>query len=245
MKQGKRYQRMEETRAQVLRYAVALFLEQGYRETTLDQIARRIDRTKGAVLRAYPDKEAILYALVTHMFSAQFSTARSVLGKNADPLLIYCVETALQLHICELSEPLRDLYTSAYTLPTTADYIYRSTAKELQQVFGKYLPDAVPSDFYELELASGGVMRGLMTRKCDMYFTIEKKIALFLRCALKIYDVPGQEREAVITQVQAMDLAAMARSTVENTVRLAQAGFDRDTLRASAADADERGVDML
>ena len=245
MKQGKRYQRMEETRAQVLRYAVALFLEQGYRETTLDQIARRIDRTKGAVLRAYPDKEAILYALVTHMFSAQFSAARSMLGKNADPLLIYCVETALQLHICELSEPLRDLYTSAYTLPTTADYIYRSTAKELQQVFGKYLPDAAPSDFYELELASGGVMRGLMTRKCDMYFTIEKKIALFLRCALKIYDVPGQEREAVITQVQAMDLAAMARSTVENTVRLAQAGFDRDTLRASAADADERGVDML
>ena len=245
MKQGKRYQRMEETRAQVLRYAVALFLEQGYRETTLDQIARRIDRTKGAVLRAYPDKEAILYALVTHMFSAQFSAARSMLGENADPLLIYCVETALQLHICELSEPLRDLYTSAYTLPTTADYIYRSTAKELQQVFGKYLPNAAPSDFYELELASGGVMRGLMTLKCDMYFTIEKKIALFLRCALKIYDVPGQEREAVITQVQAMDLAAMARSTVENTVRLAQAGFDRDTLRASAADADERGVDML
>lgn len=40
MKQGKRYQRMEETRAQVLRYAVVLFLEQGYRDTTLDQIAK-------------------------------------------------------------------------------------------------------------------------------------------------------------------------------------------------------------
>ena len=42
MKQGKRYQRMEETRAQVLRYAVVLFLEQGYQETTLDQIAQRV-----------------------------------------------------------------------------------------------------------------------------------------------------------------------------------------------------------
>lgn len=243
MKQGKRYQRMEQTRAQVLRYAVELFLEQGYQETTLDQIAERIDRTKGAVLRAYPDKESILYALVTHMFRVQFSTARSLLGEKADPLLVYCVETAMQLHICELGEPLRDLYTSAYTLPTTSDFIYRSTAQELRLIFGKYLPDAAESDFYELDLVSGGVMRGLMARKCDMYFTIEKKITLFLRCALKIYDVPAQEREAVIPQVLAMDLAAMARSTVENTVRLAQAGFDMETLRASAAD--ERKEDML
>ena len=243
MKQGKRYQRMEQTRAQVLRYAVELFLEQGYQETTLDQIAERIDRTKGAVLRAYPDKESILYALVTHMFRVQFSTARSLLGEKADPLLVYCVETAMQLHICELGEPLRDLYTSAYTLPTTSDFIYRSTAQELRLIFGKYLPDAAESDFYELDLVSGGVMRGLMARKCDMYFTIEKKITLFLQCALKIYDVPAQEREAVIPQVLAMDLAAMARSTVENTVRLAQAGFDMETLRASAAD--ERKEDML
>lgn len=243
MKQGKRYQRMEQTRAQVLRYAVELFLEQGYQETTLDQIAERIDRTKGAVLRAYPDKESILYALVTHMFRVQFSTARSLLGEKADPLLVYCVETAMQLHICELGEPLRDLYTSAYTLPTTSDFIYRSTAQELRLIFGKYLPDAAQSDFYELDLVSGGVMRGLMARKCDMYFTIEKKITLFLQCALKIYDVPAQEREAVIPQVLAMDLAAMARSTVENTVRLAQAGFDMETLRASAAD--ERKEDML
>ena len=243
MKQGKRYQRMEQTRAQVLRYAVELFLEQGYQETTLDQIAERIDRTKGAVLRAYPDKESILYALVTHMFRVQFSTARSLLGEKADPLLVYCVETAMQLHICELGEPLRDLYTSAYTLPTTSDFIYRSTAQELRLIFGKYLPAAAESDFYELDLVSGGVMRGLMARKCDMYFTIEKKITLFLQCALKIYDVPAQERETVIPQVLAMDLAAMARSTVENTVRLAQAGFDMETLRASAADG--RKEDML
>ena len=244
MKEGKRYQRIEETRTQVLRYAVLLFLKQGYRETTLDQIARRIDRTKGAVLRAYPDKESILYALVTHMFGAQFSAARTMLGENSDPLLVYCVETALQLHICELSEPLRDLYTAAYTLPTTTDYIYRSTAKELQWIFGKYLPHAALSDFYELDLVSAGVMRGLIAHECDMYFTIDKKIALFLRCALKVYDVPQEEREAVISRVLDMDLAAMARSTVEKTVRLMQTGFDTETLRASAAEDQEMDYEL-
>ena len=82
-------------------------------------------------------------------------------------------------------------------------------------------------------------MRGLMARKCDMYFTIDKKITLFLRCALKVYDVPAETREAVISRVLSMDLAAIARHTVENTIRLAQAGFDRDTLRASATEARE------
>ena len=239
MKQGKRYQRMEETRAQVLRDAVVLFLEQGYRETTLDQIAARAGRTKSAVLRAYPDKEAILYALVTCMFDMQFASARSTREAGEDPLLLYGVETALQLHICEISEELRDLYTAAYTLPSTMEYIYRRTAEELQRIFGRYLPDAVQSDFYELDLVSAGVMRGLMARGCDMYFTIEKKIALFLRCALKIYDVPEEEREAVIARVSAVDLAAMARGMIENAVRLAQAGFDSNTLWASARQARE------
>ena len=78
-------------------------MKQGYRETTLDQIATRTGRTKSAVLRAYPDKESILYALVTHMFHVQFSGARALLEENADPLMVYGVETALQLHICELS----------------------------------------------------------------------------------------------------------------------------------------------
>ena len=239
MKQGKRYQHMEETRAQVLREAVVLFLEQGYRQTTIEQIAGRTGRTKSAVLRAYPDKEAILYALVTHMFAVQFSGARAMLGEGADPLLIYGVETALQLHICEISDSLRDLYTSAYTLPTTSEYIYKSTARELMHFFGKYQPKVALSGFYELELVSAGVMRGLMARKCDMYFTIDRKIALFLRCAMKIYDVPEAEREAVIARVLAMDVAAMARGMVEKTIQAAQAGFDIDTLRASAAEEQE------
>ena len=243
MKQGKRYQRMEETRAQVLRGAVVLFLEQGYRATTIDQIAGKNGRTKSAVLRAYPDKEAILYALVTHMFSLQFSSARAVLGESADPLLIYGVETALQLHICELSEALRDLYIAAYTLPTTMEYIHNSTAKALQQIFSRYMPSAGLSDFYELDLVSAGVMRGLMARRCDMYFTIDRKISLFLRCALKVFDVPEAEREAVAARVLEMNLAGMARGMVEKTVRMAHAGFDLDTLRASASK--EQEVDAL
>lgn len=44
-----------------------------------------------------------------------------------DSLLLYGLETGLQLHITELSEPLRELYVTAYSLPSTSDYIYKSS----------------------------------------------------------------------------------------------------------------------
>ncbi|MBQ9838933.1 MAG: TetR/AcrR family transcriptional regulator [Oscillospiraceae bacterium] len=229
---GKRHQRMEETRAHALREAVKLFLMQGYNNTTVNQIADRIDRSPAALLRAYPDKESMLYALVTHMFGSQFGNVRKLLGEKADPLLVYGIETSLQIHICELSEPLRDLYVTAYTLPSTTEYIHHSTAKELQNIFAEYLPHAAESDFYELEIASGSLMRGYMVKPCDMYFTIERKLTLFLQCALKIYDVPADKRDAIVKQVLAMDLKSYAKKIVDDTVKLSEEGFDSKVLNA-------------
>ncbi len=228
---GKRYLRMEEMRAKALHQAVMLFLAQGYNETTLDQIAAGLDRTKAALLRAYPDKESILLALVRHMFGSQFDNVRKLLGENEDHLLVYGVETALQLNICELSEALRDVYVSAYTLPKTSEYIYRNTARELHRIFSKNMSEAVESHFYELEIASGSIMRGYMIRKCDMYFTMERKLRLFLSCSLKIYDVPEEERERIIHQVLSMDIRTMAKRIVEQTVKIVEGGFGSDMLK--------------
>lgn len=234
MKRSKipKYVSMYEMRAMVLREAVTLLLEQGYTKTTIAQIAEKLNRTKSAVLRVYKDKEAILFALVTHMFGSQFSNVRELLGTDADPLLVYGVETALQLHICELSESLRDIYVNAYTLPSTAEYIYQQTSEELRKIFAPYMPRASESDFYEIEIASASVMRGYMTRRCDMYFPIAKKLRVFLSCELKIYDVPADKREAVIKQVLEMDMETMAKNTIAQTVRIAEAGFDAATLEA-------------
>lgn len=83
---------------------------------------------------------------------------------------------------------------TAYTLPSTSAYLYRSTAKRLEGIFGDYLPDAEAKDFYEIEIASTGMMRSFVAVPCDMYFTVERKIARFLECALKLYNVPPERR---------------------------------------------------
>ena len=108
--------------------------------------------------------------------------------------MLYAVGTAIQLHIAELTEPLRKLYVTAYTLSSISAYLYRSTAKRLEGIFGDDLPDAEAKDFYEMEIASTGMMRWFVAVPCDMYFTVERKIARFLECALKLCNVPPERR---------------------------------------------------
>ena len=149
--------------------------------------------------------------------------------------MLYAVETAIQLHIAELSEPLRDLYVTGYSLPSTSSYIYHSTAKRLQVIFGPYLPQLQAKDFYEMELASAGMMRSFMSVPCDLYFTIEAKISRFLDCALTLYHVPQKQREEIIHFVLHLDLRTMAVGIIQSTVMQAEQGFallpelDQDT----------------
>ena len=181
------------TQQKMLRAAVKLFLKKRYEGTTTAEIARAAGMTPSSFFRAFPSKEALLLELDKRMFSGQFALAEQHSAAQ-DPVLLYAVETAIQLHIAELTEPLRKLYVTAYTLPSTSAYLYRSTAKRLEGIFGDDLPDAEAKDFYEMEIASTGMMRSFMAVPCDVYFTVERKIARFLECALKLCNVPPERR---------------------------------------------------
>ena len=126
------------TQQKMLRAAVKLFLEKGYEGTTTAEIARAAGMTPSSFFRAFPSKEALLLELDKRMFSGQFALAEQH-STAQDPVLLYAVETAIQLHIAELTEPLRELYVTAYTLPSTSAYLYRSTAKRLEGIFDRFV----------------------------------------------------------------------------------------------------------
>ena len=129
-------------------------------------------------------------------------------------------------HVFPSKEALRELYVMAYSLPSIAAYLYKSTTKRLQVIFGPYLPEAQPKDFYEMEIASGSIMRGFMSVPCDVYFTMDAKISRFLDCSLKLYDVPKEKRAAITAAVLQLDLHAMAASIIQKTVQQAEKGFE-------------------
>ena len=202
-------------RNKILRSAVKLFLEGGYEKTTTANIAQAAGMAPSSFFAAFENKEALLYTLTESMFESQFDNAEKLIGSSADPLLVYAVETALQMYITELSEPLRELYVMAYSLPTTSEYIYQNTAKKVGALFKDYVPGAQEKDFYEMDIASAGVMRGFMAKHCDLYFTIDQKLKRFLGCCFTLYHVP-----------QEMELKPIAEKIIADTVARAEQGFE-------------------
>ena len=147
-----------ETKRKILTVCVRLFLEQGYKNTSVSQIVEEAGVARGSYLNLFPTKEKILLELVEAMFSGQFSVARSIADRNLPPVYAYAVETAIQITLTELNEHLRDIYIEAYSLPETSEYIYLHTTYELKQIFGKNFPDYDDSDFYEMEIGTAGLI---------------------------------------------------------------------------------------
>lgn len=213
-------------RNKMLLAAIQLFLEQGYEKTTTAQISKAAGMSPISFFAAFENKEALLLTLTQIMFENQFAKARTF-AKDMEPLMVYCLETSLQIYITELSEPLREIYVMAYTLPSTTEYILKSTAVQIKAIFSPFMPDAEDKDFYEMDIASGSVMRGFMARKCDMYFTVQKKIERFLECCLKLYDVPKEKRASLIEAVLAFDLHSVAKRLIDEIIAKAETGLEK------------------
>jgi len=86
-----------ETKRRILDVAVALFLEEGYEATTVEEIAERADVGKGTVFNYFPHKQAFLGALAEEWLSqitAKLGPIESWKGSPRDQLKRVCRLTA-------------------------------------------------------------------------------------------------------------------------------------------------------
>ena len=199
-----------ETKRKILTVCVRLFLEQGYKNTSVSQIVDEAGVARGSYLNLFPTKDKILLDLTETMFGGQFDMARSIADTKLPPVYAYALETAIQLTLTELNENLREIYIEAYSLPDTAEYIYLHTTAELKQIFSANFPDYSDSDFYEMEIGTAGLMRSYMARKCDIHFPLERKLSRFLTAAMRVYRVPEDELEQAVRFVERLDIRSIA-----------------------------------
>lgn len=198
----------------ILTVCVKLFLEQGYKKTTVAEIVQKANVSNSSFQNIFRAKDGVLTELVAFMFSNQFGAAKNVAGAQLPPVYIYAVETAIQMTLTELNENLRDIYIEAYSHADASEYIFRETAKELYQIFGSYQPELTEQDFYALEIGSAGIMRGYMARPCDDVLTLEKKLDCFLSMSLRAYKVPEEDIQRVLTFLRTLDIRAVAQQVM-------------------------------
>ena len=189
------------SKKRILTVCVKLFLEQGYKKTTVAQIVQQASVSNSIFQNIFRAKDGVLTELVEFMFEIQFAMARSAAGAKLPPIYVYAVETAIQMTLTELNENLREIYIEAYTQKEASEFIFRETAKELYQIFGPYQPELTARDFYDMEIGSASIMRGYMAHPCDEELTLEKKLQMFLTMSLRSYHVPEDEIQKILSLI--------------------------------------------
>lgn len=205
------------TRTMVLHAATKLFLENGYSNTTIREIANESKVTYNEIFRLYNDKDTLLSQLIDLVIAHQFESSEQFLkDKTNDKLFLYAFESTLQLYIAESSEHIREMYAVSYSLPTTSHKIYEYITEKIENVFKEYLPNYETKDFYELEIACAGIMRGFIVNPCNMYFTMDRKVKRFLKTTLKIYEVPKEKIEETIKFVESFNMEKLAKEVLDS-----------------------------
>lgn len=222
---SRRYDK-EGSKRRILSVCVKLFIEKGFKKTTNAEILELADVTSSTFYNIFKTKDGVLLELTEFMFENQFGIAEKLVGEGASPIMVYAAETALQLTLTELNENLREIYVEAYSQPHIAEYIYQNTTNELYKIFNSYMPNCSLSDFYELEIGSAGIMRGYMSRPCDKYFTIEKKLERFIRMSLSAYNVPKEEQDKAVAYVLESDIISTANAVMKMLFEALSMKFD-------------------
>ena len=204
------------TRTLVLHTATKLFIENGYTNTRIKDIATLSGVGYNEIFRMFIDKDNLLSHLVDLVIEHQFEISKKYLGdKSSDALLLYIFECVLQLYICEISENVREMYAASYSMPSSSHKIYDYITEKLEKAFKKYLPNYETKDFYELEIAAAGVMRGFIINPCNMYFTIDRKINRFIKTILKIFEVPKEEIDGIIKEIEKYNMKDYAHEVMD------------------------------
>ena len=81
---NKHQARTLETRAKILDAAEAIFAEQGFEKTQLEEVAARAGYTRGAIYVHYASKEDLFLALMEQRVHAKFTAARHTIEAEPD-----------------------------------------------------------------------------------------------------------------------------------------------------------------
>ena len=206
----------KELHRKILTAATALFVQKGYEKTSLTDIAKLSGVSKRIIIYEMNSKEEILVHLVAKFLDGITEASDAVSTKlTDDKLLIFMANEVLQIYMAEMNEDMRNLYLAAYSMPKTSEAVLRRRSEILFDKFGYLFPSFALKDYYELEIATMGIMRAYMSVPCDMYFTLEAKTDRLLSTMLKIYDVEKQTLDEVKEFIKKIDFESVSKNTVD------------------------------
>jgi AcrR family transcriptional regulator len=196
---GRREQKREATRQDILAAAKELFQKKGYDETSIDDIVLSADLAKGTFYYHFESKEELLADLQEAVLSKSIDAARQKMAKGASPIQLLIEFVAEAAHWTEENPEFARAIIRQKSAQFTRGAMGGSQGKDCAKTFPQHSFPAlvldllkqaqkvgeIRSDVETAELA-GLVMPVIMHAKARWLFTAEGSLPALLERRLKL-----------------------------------------------------------
>jgi AcrR family transcriptional regulator len=163
---GRRERKKQETRANILMAAKTLFLDKGYYQTTVEDIAEMADISKPTLFNYFTSKSALLSDMaleIEHSFIYELDEIRAEFSGTGDRLI------AFYEHAGELMAENRDFAKAM--LVEALSSIVKPDAPQHHRM--DHLRSGIRT------LLADGIMRGDVRKDCDLTLMVQLIISMF------------------------------------------------------------------
>ena len=203
-----------ETKLEIIKLALHVFLTHGYTEASTKKIAKDLGISVGNLAYHFPTKEHLLTELTERLCEYHLKVMEAEIDEGLTSLLAYLMELTCMMAVCDESEVVKDLYTSMYRSPLALKIIRESDTRKVMSIFTEYCPGWEREDFALTENAVSGIeYASLMTENAEDV-PLDKRIVKTLNVVMKAYNVPAEIRELKLKKVLAMDYRRIGRQFI-------------------------------
>lgn len=222
-----------DTRLEIIQAATSLFLERGYTNVLVSDIAKKIGVSKGNLTFHFPTKEHMLAELIKQLCDFQWKMMEREVATGNTLLVAYLFEITSMAGSCYENPAAKDLYVSAYVSPMSLRLIRANDTLKAKRIFAGLCRGWTDVDFVLAENIASGIEYSVLTTEREQGISLDKKIAGSLNAIMKVYDVPKELREKTICKVFEMDYYTMGQRMLTEFCQYVEA-VNREALENAA-----------
>ena len=192
-------EKIHATKERIMRASFKLFLENGYENTQIRQIAEESQAVTGSIYHFFRNKEDILRALIRPIFSKQVEICKNAVSNEESPLMQYLILCGVQLATCQKHRNLHEIYYLCYTSNDLCSEIIESNTEFLQKALAYYRSNLTRGELYLRCIGTTGALRAYMASGF-MYDNIDvmDRIFTFASLTLRAYELPQEEVDRLL-----------------------------------------------
>lgn len=202
------------TRAEIIKVATEMYLENGYSNTTTKAICDRIGISTGNLTFYFPTKEHLLDILVEMVCDFQWELMKKTVEEGNTSLMAYCLEFITMAAACDQDEIIKDFFVSSYKHPMTLETIRRNDVEKTKMVFGGFNDDWTDLHYAEAETLVSGIEYGTLMTTGDS-LGLDVRIVGALKTILGIYLVPKDVALMKIQKATALNYREIGKNTLK------------------------------